>query len=44
MTDPVERERGRWTIRQLGDIAMWLELAVYAAVFALFVAGVFFGR
>jgi hypothetical protein len=44
MTDPVERKRGRWGIGQLGDMAMWLELGVYVAVFALFVAGVFFGR
>ena len=42
MTDPVKpRRRG---IEQLGGIASWLELGVYAAVFALFVAGVFFGR
>jgi hypothetical protein len=43
MTDPVERERRRIGIAQLSDMSMWLELGVYVAVFALLIAGVFFG-
>jgi hypothetical protein len=50
MTDPVERERRKhrrqemerqWTTAKIG---MWLEVGGYVALFALFVAGVFFGR
>ena len=44
MKAPFEPQRGRWSTEQLGSVAMWLEFAMYAAVLALLVGGLFYGR
>ena len=44
MTDPIKRERRRWGIVQLGEIASWIEFVVYVAVFVLFIISVVFWR
>lgn len=44
MTDPVKPGQRRWGIVQLGEIASWVEFAVYVAVFVLFIISVVFWR